>query len=105
MDTMDTINSTNITSQSNKILFLPNQVVATKKVLGLLSAKELSELLSRHSKGDWGNMSEEDKKMNDLALLSGEGRLFSSYETSKGKIWIITEADRSVTTVLLHGEH
>jgi hypothetical protein len=57
--------------------------------------------LARHSSGDWGDVCEEDRKENDLSLKEGF-RLLSVYTTSTGtKLWIITEADRSVTTVLL----
>ncbi len=61
--------------------------------------------LKRHSAGDWGDLGEEDKKANDAALKDGS-RLLSAYER-KGlpKIWIITEADRSVTTVLFPDEY
>lgn len=49
-------------------------------------------------------MSEEDKEMNELALKDG-GRLMGTYKTCKGKVWIISEADRSVTTVLFPREY
>ena len=62
---------------------------------------ELMGLISRHASGDWGSLDEEDKRQNDLTLGRGL-RIFLAYETSSGaKIWIITEADRSATTVLL----
>ena len=62
---------------------------------------ELMGLISRHASGDWGSLDEEDKRQNDLGIGRGL-RIFSAYETSAGiKIWIITEADRSVTTALL----
>jgi len=57
--------------------------------------------LQRHVRGDWGNLDDEDKQANEDALHRGS-RLLSSYQTSQNvKFWIITEADRSVTTVLL----
>ena len=62
---------------------------------------ELIGLIYRHASGDWGDLDEDDRRQNELALGRGL-RIFSAYETSSGiKIWIITEADRSVTTVLL----
>ena len=62
---------------------------------------EVVGLISRHMSGDWGDLDEEDKRENNLALSRGL-RILSAYETSSGlKIWIISEADRSVTTVLL----
>lgn len=57
--------------------------------------------LSRHFSGDWGEMDEEDKNANNEALENGT-RIFSAFENSDGeRLWIITEADRSATTLLL----
>lgn len=57
--------------------------------------------LGRHAAGDWGDMAQEDKAENNLAVSEGNLRVFSAYEKEGlPKIWIITEADRSVTTVL-----
>jgi len=62
---------------------------------------ELIGLISRHAACDWGDLDEYDKRQNDLAL-SRELRIFSAYKTASDvKIWVITEADRSVTTLLL----
>ena len=62
---------------------------------------ELVGLISRHASGDWGDLDEDDERQNDLAI-GRRLRIFSAYETGVGvKIWIITEADRSVTTALL----
>ncbi len=62
--------------------------------------------LKRHFNGDWGEMDADDKAENDEALRNGEERLFSAYETeTQPKIWIITEADRSATTVLFPDEY
>lgn len=60
--------------------------------------------LARHAEGEWGDLCEEDKKENELSLREGF-RLFSSYKNDEHKIWIITEADRSVTTVLFPEEY
>jgi len=61
--------------------------------------------LKRHTRGDWGNLSPEDKQRNEAALKDGL-RLLSAYEHwSLPKIWIITEADRSATTVLFPEEY
>ena len=59
---------------------------------------------SRHASGDWGYISEEDKASNDYALDHGE-RLFSAYKNGDTKIWIITEWDRSATTILFPEEY
>ncbi len=58
----------------------------------------------RHSVGDWGEMCGEDKQTNEDALIHGD-RLFSAYEKGEWKIWIITEWDRSVTTILFPSEY
>jgi hypothetical protein len=63
------------------------------------------EFLRRHAVGDWGELSDEDVKESELSLEQGF-RLLSRYETSKGeRLWIITEADRSATTILLPIEY
>lgn len=61
--------------------------------------------LARHAIGDWGDICTSDKLLNDEAIAD-EGRLLSAYETSKGvRLWVITEADRSATTILLPEEY
>jgi hypothetical protein len=63
------------------------------------------DFLNRHVRGDWGDCCEEDRQANEEALQIG-ARLLSVYRTSKNvKIWIITEADRSSTCVLLPEEY
>ena len=57
-------------------------------------------LLRRHASGDWGDLDREDKQANEDALECG-ARLLSAYHVNGKKVWVITEADRSVTTVLL----
>jgi hypothetical protein len=58
-------------------------------------------LLARHSVGDWGDLAEEDRRENELSLVQGF-RLLSAYHLTTGvKIWVITESDRSATTILL----
>ena len=68
-------------------------------------AKFVMTSISRHASGDWGDLGNEDKQQNDQAL-KGDGRLFSAYESGElPKIWIITEWDRSATTVLFPDEY
>ena len=77
------------------------KVVATPNALQQVPETEILTALNRHAQGDWGDMPEEDQKTNDRALKDG-GRLFSAYTSStKVKFWIITEWDRSATTILL----
>jgi len=92
------------------MLFHLGQIVATPGALALLT-RELdaggrpgSHYLLRHGKGDWGDLGTEDKAANDAALKHGS-RLLSAYETDTGKLWIITECDRSATTMLLPSEY
>ena len=68
-------------------------------------AKFVGESLVRHRKGDWGNLCKEDREENELSLKEGF-RLLSAYEADGlPKIWIITEADRSATTILFPDEY
>jgi hypothetical protein len=88
-------------------LFPPGRLVATPGALALLDETNKSplEFLSRHLRGDWGDLCQEDKTENELGLKYGF-RLMSSYLiTDTEKLWIITEADRSVTTLLLPTEY
>lgn len=81
------------------------RVVITPGAIAALMPDAPSDGLRRHVAGDWGDISPEDRPLNDAALLHGE-RLLSAYADSKGtKYWIITEADRSATTILLPDEY
>ena len=63
------------------------------------------DLVARHVTGDWSEMAKEDQQANEQAIAEGS-RVFSAYHLSTGvKLWIITEADRSVTTLLLPSEY
>jgi len=85
--------------------FKLGQVVATQGALKELSREEISGALSRHASGDWGDLCKSDKKENEFALKEGF-RILSAYKSGKGKkFWVITEADRSATTVLLPEEY
>lgn len=85
--------------------FSLGRIVATPGVLAAVSRSEINDALNRHVHGDWGIMPEEDKQSNELALNDG-GRIFSAYLSyQKVKFWIITEWDRSITTVLLPNEY
>ena len=81
------------------------RILATPGVLESVSQEELLDAVARHASGDWGVVDEDDRKANDADLRNGE-RLLSAYVTRSGtKFWIITEADRSTTTVLLPDEY
>ena len=88
-------------------LFHLGDVVATPQSICLLNESGISvqSLLQRHASGDWGDLCEEDINANNDALQYGD-RLLSSYVISDlCKVWVITEWDRSVTTVLLPCEY
>lgn len=81
--------------------------VATPGALDQMEKAEVSyfDLLRRHVTGDWGELDREDKAANDAALVRG-GRIFSAYNLPKGgRVWVITEADRSSTCILTPREY
>lgn len=81
--------------------FSLGQIVATPNALSQLSQPDIVAALRRHQQGDWGDVDAHDRQANDQALTNGE-RLLSVYTTPDGaRFWIITEADRSATTILL----
>ena len=90
-----------------KPLFDLGSLVSTPGALAALakSGQTPLDFLSRHITGDWGDLEEEDRKENELSVKQGF-RILSSYKTNAGqKVWVITEADRSVTTLLLPEEY
>lgn len=63
------------------------------------------EFLARHAAGDWGELSDDDKQENELSVAEGF-RILSAYRTAQDvRLWVITEADRSLTTILLPEEY
>lgn len=81
--------------------FEAGQAVITTNAQRALPGEEVLQAISRHLQGDWGDCDLADAEENERALQDGD-RLFSVYHTNAGtKFWIITEADRSATTVLL----
>lgn len=85
--------------------FQIGRLAATPAVLEEIPQPELMAALKRHMRCDWGNICEADRRANDLALKTGE-RLLSSYKSGSGtKFWIITEGNRSYTTILLPSEY
>jgi hypothetical protein len=80
-------------------------VNATPGALEAITHDEILAALCRHVQGDWGELDDEDKRANELALADGS-RLLSIYHTASGvKFYVLTEADRSLTTVLLPEEY
>lgn len=77
------------------------QLLITPNARDTLVFASIQEALTRHASRDWGELGDEDKHLNDQALVEGT-RLLSAYRDANNvKFWIITEADRSATTVLL----
>jgi hypothetical protein len=82
-------------------LFRLGRLVATPNALDKISHEDILAGIKRHQAADWGDLGEEDRQTNNVCLRDG-GRLLSVYHSETGvKFYIITEADRSVTTVLL----
>jgi hypothetical protein len=100
-------NTEPVVKQDLTQLFPLGQIVATPGALEVLESSHQSpaEFLGRHAKGDWGELSADDIAENEFSLKNGF-RLLSSYFTAAGqKLWVITEEDRSLTTLLLPDEY
>ena len=82
------------------------RLFATPAVLAAVPQPELILCLARHQTGDWGEaLPEGDRRLNDEAVVNGN-RVLSAYDSSRGvRFWLITEADRSLTTALLPEEY
>ena len=88
-----------------KALFSLGRLLATPGALEKLTHHDTIAALGRHTRGDWGDLEAEDKQANDDALKNGT-RLFSAFTAENGtRFWIITEADRASTTILLPSEY
>lgn len=86
-------------------LFNLGQIVATPGAIERITPQWTYNVLTRHAAGDYGDICAEDATLNDHAVHDG-GRIMSSYYAPDGeKIWIITEVDRSCTTLLLPEEY
>lgn len=96
----------NMPKQRSRPKFSVGGVVMIPSIQAILSQIDLVPLLQRHMIGDWGDCTVEDAAANDTALRTG-GKQLSIYKTPaspEGEIWIMTEADRMVTTFLLPNE-
>jgi hypothetical protein len=85
-------------------LFPLGRVLATPGAIALVARIDPAQLLERHQSGDWGDLSEEDWRENDFAV-SRRLRILSAYGQPPDRLWVITEADRSVTTILRPEEY
>jgi hypothetical protein len=84
-------------------MFKMGRLVATPGAIAFCDQHLISmiSLVRRHLRGDWGDLGESDTKLNDDAVHSQQDRIFSAYQFPQGKVYVITEWDRSVTTVMM----
>lgn len=89
------------------VQFATGQIVATPEALRLLEQNAIlpTQLIARHVRGDFGIVPEEDVDSNRSAIENCRARILSSYQVGSGQVWLITEWDRSVTTILLPDEY
>jgi hypothetical protein len=81
--------------------FRLGRIVSTSNALSQLTHEDILTAIQRHQAGDWGDVDQHDQQANNQALIEGT-RLLSVFYSQRGiRFWIITEADRSVTTVLM----
>lgn len=87
-------------------IFPLGMVVVTPGAIDAMGRQSIAPatLLQRHVSGDWGDLCAEDRHKNDRALKRG-GRILSRYQLADSTFYVITEADRSVTTMLLPSEY
>jgi hypothetical protein len=95
---------TTISVDHAKPRFPLGRLLITPGAQAAFSREEVFSAVSRHQRGDWGTLCKEDCQRNNGALRNGE-RIFSAYQYHEEKLWIITEADRSATTILLPHEY
>ena len=86
------------------------QVVMTRTINNTIAddeqfAKEIMQVLRKYQNCDWGDLDKNDWQMNDDAIKFGNDRVLAAYRTSKGKVYVITEADSSATTILFSDEY
>jgi hypothetical protein len=94
-----------ITSTGAEPRFLTGLVCVTTGADKAVVPEDIQNALARHERGDWGEVCPEDGDRNEMALIQGGG-FHSVYHDRKGvEFWVITEADRSVTTVLLPDDY
>lgn len=88
-----------------ELSFPLGRIVMTTNAVEKLSLDAIATGLLRHTRGDWGDVSEEDRRLNDSSLIHGL-QLHSAYRDRRGTaFWVITESDRSLTTVLLPADY
>lgn len=93
-----------ISVERSKPRFSLGRLLITPGAQAAFSREEVFLAVARHRQGDWGTLCKEDCRRNNSALRNG-GRLLSTYQYHEETLWIITEADRSATTILLPHEY
>jgi hypothetical protein len=93
-----------MTDTPAEIRFRPGNIVTTLGASEVATRDQIDAILARHLSGDWGEVDREDASANERALKHG-GRLMSAYDVNGEKLWVVTEADRSATTVLTPGDY
>ena len=89
----------------SRVLFVLGNTVITRGAADSVHAEDVKLCLDRHAHGDWGDLGDDDRRANQIGLEQ-DLRLFSVYDDRAGvRFWIITEADRSATTVLLPDDY
>jgi hypothetical protein len=87
-------------------MFKLGQIVATRGAMDEISEDEIKKALDRYVKGDWGELEEDDWKMNDEAVKHNNDRIVAKYKSREGVyFYIITEWNREYTTILLPSEY
>jgi len=91
-------------------MFNLGQTVMTRTIADVIEQDpafhiEIINAMQRYVNGDWGELCADDSIMNDKAVISKNDRILAAYQTTHGKIWIITEWDRSFTTVLFPNDY
>lgn len=84
--------------------FATGRLLATPGAIEAIGPEGAFEVIQRHASGDWGDLDPHDQRANDEAVRYG-GRILSAYDVGGRRVWVITEADRSATTVLLPEEY
>lgn len=91
--------------QKSKPLFELGRCVIVPNVLIILTEQDVSHLIDRHVSGDFGDISEGDKKLNQLAIRENNDRILSAYNIYEKRVYVITEWDRSVTSVFFSEDY
>lgn len=86
--------------------FTLGQIVMTQGAAQLMHDKGIypTDLIQRHASGDWGNLCEEDKAVNEASIKTG-GMIMSQYGEGEDRLWLITDSGHAVTTLLLPSEY